>query len=96
MTLYRFIASKQPLLEVDHRTLQVLAENEFKQLNMPSTTSFHFRLPDEPNMVIYLEDEAQLERLQIVKCNTFPEDTGEQIQRPYVYQWRGGIYNARR
>ncbi|MEC1180238.1 hypothetical protein P9B03_17175 [Metasolibacillus meyeri] len=87
MTLYRFFSSKSSLPEWGESGFKEIAREQFNPLGI----EFYFTLPETPDKVVYVEDVSRLEQFQVVKCNQLPEDTGEQIQKPYIYELRGKI-----
>ncbi|MFJ7730624.1 hypothetical protein ACIQXF_01890 [Lysinibacillus sp. NPDC097231] len=91
MTLYRFLASKNPLEEVRSNAFQQVPLCEFKKIKDFPKSSFYFRLPHEKETVIYVEDNSKIGQLEIIKCHKVPQYVGSQIQRPYVYQMHGDM-----
>lgn len=90
ITLYRFFASKSSLPEWGESGFKEIEKEKFH----PQGIEFYFTLPETPNKVVYVEDIARLDQFQVVQCNELPEDTGQQIQRPFIYELRG-IVNER-
>ena len=89
MTLYRFIASTKPLVEVGDSGFQMSTLEDYQKNNHHASTAFYFRLPHDEQNIIFVEDESKLGQLQIVKCDKIPHYIGNQIQKPYVYELHG-------
>ncbi|WP_042475639.1 hypothetical protein [Bacillus ndiopicus] len=88
MTLYRFLASKSPMPEAGDSGFREITKEAFEQLTEPVP---YFTVPYLPDKVIIIDDLTKLEQFQVVRCLQLPEDTGGQIQRPYIYELRGNV-----
>lgn len=97
MSLYRFIASDHPLIEVDHSGFTELKVKDIKKLEPVPPPPAIFQSWDEMDdeaTVLYAKDESDLGGLRLSLCENPPYDLEHYIEKKYIY-WLEGDFHSK-
>ncbi|QED49316.1 hypothetical protein [Cytobacillus dafuensis] len=97
MSLYRFLASDNPVYEVDHSGFIQMKVKDIKEMipipNPPFSYSSWDEL-DEDMDVLYAKNEEDLGGLQIALCDNPPYGLESYINSKYIY-WLEGNFSSK-
>ena len=97
MSLYRFIASDNPLVEVDYSGFIKMRVKDIKEMEPtppPPASLDSWDEMDDETTILYAEDESKLGGLTISICDDPPYNLEKFINKKYIY-WLEGDFSKR-
>lgn len=94
MSRYTFIASSDPLTEIDLSGFIKMKVKDIKKMDPQPKGPIPWEELDDEADVLYAEKESDLGGLQIGRCENPPYDLDFYIQLPYIY-WLEGNFDDR-
>ncbi|MFF2446421.1 hypothetical protein ACFVSW_04890 [Neobacillus sp. NPDC058068] len=97
MSLYRFIASNHPLVEVDYSGFIEMKVRDIKMLEPipePPVTYQSWDEVDPDATILYAKDEADLGGLCIALCDNPPYGLERYIEKSHIY-WLEGDFHSK-
>ncbi|GGE85741.1 hypothetical protein [Priestia taiwanensis] len=92
MTLYTFIASDNPLVEVDNSGFIHIKVRDLKKVEPKLDLEFWGNVDDE-SMILYAKEESELGGLEISLCDNPPNGLEQYINKKYIY-WLEGDFGS--
>jgi len=91
MSLFRFLVSDNPLVEVDYRGITEMKVKDIKKLQPTPDPGFFqsWDEVDEEMTVLFAENESAFDSLCIIACNNPPFDLEFYVKDKYVYSLGG-------
>lgn len=94
MSRYTFIASDNPLLEIDQSGFIKMKVKDIKKMTPLPRGPVDWDEMDDEADVLYAESESDLGGLQVSLCKNPPYDMEQYIKKNYVY-WLGGNFQSK-
>lgn len=91
MSLFRFIASDNDLLEIDLSGFQKLKVRDIKKMTPLPRGPVPWEKLDDDVEVLYAADESELGGLHISVCNNPPDGLQDYIKKKYIYWLEGDL-----
>ncbi|MFF2878629.1 hypothetical protein ACFVR2_20150 [Gottfriedia sp. NPDC057991] len=93
MTLYKFIASDNPLVEVDNSGFIQIKVRELKKMEPKLDLKIWGNIDDELT-ILYAKGDSEMGGLEISSCDNPPNDLEHYINKKYIY-WLEGDFGSK-
>lgn len=93
MTLYKFIASDNAVVEVDNSGFIQIKVRELKKIEPKLDMKIWGNIDDELT-ILYAKDDSEMGGLEISSCDNLPNGLEHYIKKKYIY-WLEGDFGSK-